>query len=493
MICVSYTRVFPNCPAMEEEDDTIRTQNETIRSFLKSKKDWRLQKRYSDRKRDKNDETAFLQMKRDGMKREFDCVVFSSLFFCGRRLQSVSDLLRKVFCPAGIFFAVAEDGFCSCDATPEEIEQYLKSYKTKHYQRSALRMSSGHFDGTAYRKYGYIRMDADQLVIDPEPAKTIQRVYAEFCMGRTEKEIAEQLNEEGVESPNRYRWKFTGTKNRQQCSIWQVKVIEGILQDETYTGKWTIRLRNILLEQSCPVIIEKTTYDQVQERIRMLQKEDYRRFHTPRGTFTLCPGKVFDEETKWPLSMGKRGTEKVYRFKYPAPSIRMYDKLYIEPDIINSAVLAGLERERRKALIALERLNMPEAKMRLEEQIKPLCDEAFAMYQKMIQTEQAYIELAKQGTEDVRARCNEMLTIQEEQDQVLQEILDRMERTEKCFSNKNPWVALYAEYDPQKTFSAKTDRKYVGKILVHRFEYAYLVPKEREWFLSLPQEWFTEV
>ena len=411
-------------------------------------------------------------------------------------MRSVTDLLKKVFCPAGIYFAVAEDGFCSCDATSEEIERYIESYKSMHYQKLAIRMTSERFVGTAYRKYGYVRIDADQLDIDPEPAGIIQRIYAEFCNGKTVKEIADQLNTEGIETPNQYRWRHTGRKEQQENSIWRENVIVGILRNETYMGKWTVRHKEDKRELPCPVIIEKTVFDQVQEQIRSLHKEYHRHFHTLKGTYTICPGKVFDEETNWPLRIGNRADKKVFRFQYPAPSIRMYDKLFITPDEISGAIYDDLEKEHQKAKTALEQLNMPETKVRLEERLKPIRDEALTMYQQMAQTERMYVELAKQRKttqdETIEMQCDTLLSVQAEQDQKLQEILDRMERMEKCYSNQNPWVALYMGYNPQKPFSSETDRKYVERILVHRFEYAYLVPKEQEWYLELPQEWFTE-
>lgn len=495
MICVSYTRAISNCSAMKEEDSAIGKQNEAIQTFLKTKKGWKLQQRYSDRKHDRNDETAFLQMKRDGMKREFECVIFSSLFYCGKKMHSAINLLKRVFCPAGIYFAVAEDGFCSCEATSEEIEQYIDSYKFKYRQKQAYRMRSERSDGTAYRKYGYVRVDADRFVIDPEPAETIQRIFRVFSNGRTIKEIADQLNQEGIESPNRYRWKFTGKENQQKDSVWREDAIKRILQDETYTGRCTtLPPKNDALALLFPVIIEKAVYDQAQYLLS-LKKENCA--HTVKGAYTLCAGKSFDEETDWPLRVGNRGSERVYRFLYPAPSTRMYDKLYIDPTEINRAVLEGLEKEHQKAQIALERLKMPETKARLEEIIKPLRAEAMAMYQTMVQTEQTYIKLSnrKDATQDesLIGMCADLLSKQTDQDRMLQAILNQIDRMEKCYSDQNPWVTLYLGYDSQQPFSSKTDRKYVERILVHRFEYAYLVPKEQEWFRELPQEWFAEV
>ena len=103
---------------------------------------WKLSGKYSDRKSDREDETAFLKMKQDGMDRKFECVVFSSLFYCGKTLTSATDLLGHVFYPAGIHFAVAEDDFCSADVTAEEVDAYIKKVRHEYRARNSSRNTS---------------------------------------------------------------------------------------------------------------------------------------------------------------------------------------------------------------------------------------------------------------------------------------------------------------------------------------------------------------
>ena len=63
MICVSYTRAVPNISNMEVPRNTIGEQNELISAYIKKKR-WKLIEKYSDRKQDRDDETAFLKMKK---------------------------------------------------------------------------------------------------------------------------------------------------------------------------------------------------------------------------------------------------------------------------------------------------------------------------------------------------------------------------------------------------------------------------------------------
>ena len=153
MICVSYTRAIPNISNMDVPRNAIGDQNKLISAYIKKKK-WKIVEKYSDRKLDRNDETSFLKMKKAGMDRQFECVVVASIFFCGKRLLSATDLLGRVFYPAGVHFAVAEDDFCSVEATPEEVEAYLQGKVGEFRGKLAYRMNEEHFEGTAYRRYG---------------------------------------------------------------------------------------------------------------------------------------------------------------------------------------------------------------------------------------------------------------------------------------------------------------------------------------------------
>ena len=104
--------------------DIISQQNQRIQDYIK-KRGWTLGKKYSDRRKDAFEETAYLQMKMDAIAREFDCVVMDSMFRCGRNSNVAAEMLESMFVPAGIHFAVVEDDFCSCDVSKEEVYKYL--------------------------------------------------------------------------------------------------------------------------------------------------------------------------------------------------------------------------------------------------------------------------------------------------------------------------------------------------------------------------------
>jgi DNA invertase Pin-like site-specific DNA recombinase len=77
-----------------------------------------------------------------------------------------------------------------------------------------------------YDKKGRLRADGFKLVIVPEEARVIQRVYRDFIAGKSITQIAKELNEERV--PTKVRLK----------GGWNVSTVSRILKDEKYIGRF---------------------------------------------------------------------------------------------------------------------------------------------------------------------------------------------------------------------------------------------------------------
>lgn len=128
MRCVSYTRTT-SCKSSESiPTDIIQQQNEQIQKYIQSH-GWKLVAKYSDRKRDDNENTAFEEMTMDGISRKFDMVVVNSIDRCGKYISCAEDVLAKTFFPAGIHFSVVQDDFCSIGKSREEIGEYFRKEK----------------------------------------------------------------------------------------------------------------------------------------------------------------------------------------------------------------------------------------------------------------------------------------------------------------------------------------------------------------------------
>lgn len=486
MICVSYTRAVPNISNMEVPRNTIGEQNELISAYVKKKR-WKLIEKYSDRKQDRDDETAFLKMKKAGMDRQFECVVVGSIFFCGKRLLSATDLLEHVFYPAGIHFAVAEDDFCSVDATPEEVEAYLQRKISEVKGKQAYRMNEEFFEGTAYRRYGYIRIAKDQLEIDQEPAKIIGEIFDLFCSGKTVKEIANLLNDEERETCAAYRWRASGGRYKYNHSVWTTHMVTNILQNRIYIGEWHQCIGDERLLLSCPPIIEQGQFDYAQELFKQRSQTRYKQ--EQEKPYRVFGTKVYDLETDWPLTVhiNKKDGTRMFRFKYPAPAVHLYEKLTLSCGETEISIGKQFQIQKEMADHAVAMFETEDAAIKKEMLIAPIRDTANVLFDQMLSIESQIMSDA--DSNDAKATKFEKLKLLDEE---LQRQFAKIEEIHQLFSKKNPWVKLYSSYNSQNEMNEQVVNKYVAKVMAYRFERVTLVPCYLEWFEKLPQEWFAE-
>lgn len=205
MRCVSYTRTT-SCKSSESiPTDIIRQQNEQIQKYIQSH-GWKLVAKYSDRKRDDNENTAFEEMTMDGISRKFDMVVVNSIDRCGKYISCAEDVLAKTFFPAGIHFSVVQDDFCSIEKSREEIDEYFRKEKIavqiKSMREFAVREQIEGYYNVHDEKYGYILSeDRKELLVEEEAATIVREVFQMLLDGVSVKKIADIMNERGVESP----------------------------------------------------------------------------------------------------------------------------------------------------------------------------------------------------------------------------------------------------------------------------------------------------
>lgn len=486
MICVSYTRAIPNIGNMEVPNDTIGEQNKLISAYIKKNR-WKLIGKYSDRKQDRNDETAFLKMKKAGMDRQFECVVFGSVFFCGKRLLSAIDLLERVFYPAGIHFAVAEDEFCSVEATSAEVNAYLQRKLGEFKGRLAYRMNEEYFEGTAYRRYGYVRTAKDQLVIDQEPAEIIREIFTLFCSGKTAKEIAEHLNDKGIETCAAYRWRASDGRYKYNHSVWTTHMVNNILRNRIYLGEWYQCVGDERIPLTCPPIIEQRQFNVAQELFK--QRSAIRYKQEMEKQYRVFGAKVYDLETDWPLTVhiNKKDGTRMFRFKYPAPAIRLYEKLTLSCNETESSIGKQLQAQKAMADHAIVMFETEEATEKKEKKIAPIRDAANLLFEQMLQIESQIISEA--ASNDAKTSLIEKQKLLDEE---LQLQFAKIEEIHQLFSKKNPWVKLYSAYNSQDGVNEQVVNKYVAKVMAYRFESVSLIPYYQEWFKKLPLEWFVE-
>ena len=484
MICVSYTRTM-SCSLLEEvPEDIISIQNKRIAEYA-AKRKWKITKKYSDRKSDRDEDTAFRNLKEDGISQKFDCVIFDSIYRFGTSVYHAYDALYKIFYPGGIHFASAEDDFCSLDYTEEEVKRYLNAkrdeFKKLHYKETTGRC----IEMRHYNKYGYRYIDGTmELEIDEEVADNIRTIFKLMSEGFTLKETADYMNEHGIEPPNSYLIRM-GTNRRwtKDKKEWLCAHVGNITSNRMYAGVLSRTIKCEKVTVPCPAIVSEELFDKVQAL-----KIAKRRGTRPKIKLTDNPllRMFFDYDSGWTIQKSKMQNETrdpIFKIKYPKPKEVNYPKPWIPYDEVIVSVRNLLLKEREKAQLAERMIDTPELFAYKEKLLEEIRRKAQAVFKRMTEAEySAWQNGTVSSAEEFQ-----------ENDAVLQDLLLQTSELEMFLSKKNPWIRLYSGLELSDNLTSYEVKKYIVRATCEKFETVRIEIKEKDAFLALPQEWFAEV
>ena len=194
MRLVSYTRTTTCYPGKLSSDASITEQNERIGEYARLH-GWRISEKYSDRKKDQMENSAFEKLLADGMQRKFDAVIVPSVYRAGKDLWGAKEVLLQTFHYAGIGFVIVEDDFISIGKPNHEAEKYFdEKYSQFRQETIRYRVNQRNRNGILSWndvKYGYKLTDDYKLVIDPETAPVVKRMFELCASGMHPARIAE--------------------------------------------------------------------------------------------------------------------------------------------------------------------------------------------------------------------------------------------------------------------------------------------------------------
>ena len=183
---------------------------------------------------------------------EIQCIIVKDISRFGRDYLTVGNYISQVFPFLGVRFIAINDGLDSVRTTDvDSLETSFKALLYDLYSRDlsrkirsslTIRAKQGFFL-SPYAPYGY-RKDPDNknhLLVDPEPAEIVHRIFQMIGQGTTVVCVANQLNSEGVPTPSAYK-KAAGIRASQpnqvgDVNFWQKATIYKIVRDEQYLGK----------------------------------------------------------------------------------------------------------------------------------------------------------------------------------------------------------------------------------------------------------------
>lgn len=193
---------------------------------------------------------SFQRLLGDVMSGKINCVVVKALSRFARNYSDAGSLIDNLFVQMGVrFISLAEgvDSYLNPDSVNSIIvpitnvmnDQYCYQTSKKIRQVFDYKRRNGQYIGS-FAPYGYIKdpKDKHQLIVDPEAAETVKKIYEMCLQGTAKLQIVMYLNDHGIPSPTAYR-KLKGLPYSPAISdapMWGNKIITDILRNPIYTG-----------------------------------------------------------------------------------------------------------------------------------------------------------------------------------------------------------------------------------------------------------------
>ena len=193
---------------------------------------------------------SFQRLLGDVMSGKINCVVVKDLSRFARNYSDAGSLIDNLFVQMGVrFISLAEgvDSYLNPDSVNSIIvpitnvmnDQYCYQTSKKIRQVFDYKRRNGQYIGS-FAPYGYIKdpKDKHQLIVDPEAAEIVKKIYEMCLQGTAKLQIVMYLNDHGIPSPTAYR-KLKGLPYSPAISdapMWGNKIITDILRNPIYTG-----------------------------------------------------------------------------------------------------------------------------------------------------------------------------------------------------------------------------------------------------------------
>lgn len=226
-------RVAAYCRVSTDSDaqlESLEAQKSHYEKYILSREDWEFAGLYYDEgitgtKKDKRPE--LMRLMADCAARKIDFIITKSISRFSRNTTDCLELVRTLLnLNIPIFFekenintgSMESELFLAILSSMAEGESVSISENSKwSVQR---RFQNGTFK-LSYPPYGY-DWDGENMVIHPEQAEVVKRIFAETLSGKGSESIAVGLNADGIAPRKGKRWTST--------------TIRGMLENEKYTG-----------------------------------------------------------------------------------------------------------------------------------------------------------------------------------------------------------------------------------------------------------------
>ena len=492
MKTVSYTRATSCNQKNDVPVYSISQQNEHIEKYAREH-GVIIEKKYVDRKNDPVDFASFDKMRIDGQNRNYDMIITDSVWQCGKDIFQMVRLLKESLYPAGIEFAVVSEDFSSEDHTKEEVNRFLDDLWNMYLSHTAEARMAKRSNIIHLETYGYrYDWDKDCLLIEEKSAAIVKEIFEKLLEGMTPGQVAQELTERGIENPGDYRCRMRGWKLRGNNRGWDVSKVTHIAKEQKFTGRRKLMSEGRDYSKDCPPIIDPEKYDEVQILF------DQRRHHKLDCVMVANPFQrmMTDEETGAVVIVRKHGKTRIpeYRFKPKKPEGIRYEKISMDYHEAIEQMRVALMKEHERAVIASEYVNSLQAREDADNRIEDARKCLPLIMSRLHENECKRIELVSRylaGSVSAEMYDSELIAINDRYQKLNSEIVGvytEITDIETTYSDNNPWIKLFAQYDESQELTGECVRKYCEHVNIWRFEEIRPVLKETKWRDRLLQD-----
>lgn len=300
-LCALYVRLSREDEDRQQpESESIQNQKALLMDYAEER-GWDVYEIYSDEDYSGVDRLrpAFNRMLQAAEEGAFQILLCKSQSRFTRDLELVEKYIHGMFPLWGVrFIAVADNADTEVKGNKKARqinglvnEWYLEDLSENVRMVLDMKRREGQYIG-GVPLYGYRKDPADKnkLVIDPEAAETVRRIFRWALEGCGRQRIAHMLNDEGVPGPARYKAAGTGPHSGGD-GLWSKTAVWRILHNEMYTGvmvqgrrkKASYKSKKLVsvpenqwyrVEGTHGAIVCRETFDAVQRNLRLRSKTD---------------------------------------------------------------------------------------------------------------------------------------------------------------------------------------------------------------------------
>ena len=321
------------------ESESIQNQKSMLIQYA-MEKGFELYQIYSDEDYSGIDRNrpAFNSMLQAASEQKFDVVLAKTQSRFTRDMELVEKYLHGKFVEWGIRFIAVVDHVDTNDTANKKSRQinglinewYLEDLSTN--VRSVLdhKRKEGLFIGS-FARYGYCKDPnaKGKLIIDPEAAEVVRRIFSMALNGIGAHKIARILNDEKIPSPTAYKQlhgiHYRSALKNTNAALWSSPTVSQILHDQLYIGNmvqgkhkkasyksektiWIPKSQWIVVENTHEAIIERETFETVQRMMQGRTRSSVGgRIHPlARKVVCSCCGCIMEQTGRPPRADGTR-------------------------------------------------------------------------------------------------------------------------------------------------------------------------------------------